>query len=81
MCWFSPSILVDVGVPGAPPIEHLFRRNWWLVTTPTPLRFWPRIAAGTSATASVVSVPLPWSVVVVVMVIVYIACCYHVCCI
>jgi hypothetical protein len=34
-----------------------------------------------SATTSVISVPLPWSVVVVVVVIFHVACCYHVCCI
>jgi hypothetical protein len=54
MCWFSPSILVDVGVPGAPSVEHFFHQNWWLITMLTPLRFWPRITAGTFATASIV---------------------------
>jgi hypothetical protein len=81
MCWFSPSIVVDVGVPGAPLIEHFFHRKWWLVTTLMPLRFWPQIAASASTTASVVSVPLPWSIVIVVVVVVHIACYYHVCCI
>jgi hypothetical protein len=79
MCWFSPSVLVDVGVPGAPSVEHFFCRKWWLVTTPKPLCFWPRIAASASTTASVVSVPLPWSIVIVVVVVVHVACCYHVC--
>jgi hypothetical protein len=41
MCWFLPSILVDIGVPGAPSVAHFFRQKWWLVTTSTPLRFWP----------------------------------------
>jgi hypothetical protein len=39
MCWFLPSILVDVGVPGAPSVEQFFRQNRWLVTMPVPLRF------------------------------------------
>jgi hypothetical protein len=38
--------------------------------TPTPLRFWPRVAA--------VVVPLPWSVMVVIAVVVYIAYGYYV---
>jgi hypothetical protein len=33
MCWFSPSILVDVDVLGAPSVEQFFCRGWWLVTT------------------------------------------------
>jgi hypothetical protein len=81
MCQFSPSILVEVGVPGTPPVQQFFCRGWWLVTMPTPLRLWPRIAAGTSAATSVVCVPLPRSIVVVVMVVIYVACCYHVCCV
>jgi hypothetical protein len=75
---FSPPILVDVGVPGTPSIEHLFRRKWWCITTPTPFRSWPRVAAGASTAAFVVVVLLPWSVMVVAAVIVYVACCYHI---
>jgi hypothetical protein len=45
---------------------------------PTPFRPWPRVAAGASTATSVVVVPLPGSVMVVVSVIVYIACCYHI---
>jgi hypothetical protein len=75
---FLPSILVDVGVPGTPSVEHFFCRKWRLITTPMPLCFWPRIAVGASTTASVVIVPLPWSIVVVIMVIVYVAYCYHI---
>jgi hypothetical protein len=41
MCRFSPSILVEIGVPGTPPVEQFFHRGWWLVTTPMPLHFWP----------------------------------------
>jgi hypothetical protein len=41
MFWLSPSILVDVGVPGAPAVEHFFCHKWWLVTTPTLLCFRP----------------------------------------
>jgi hypothetical protein len=54
MCWFSPSVLVDVGVPGTPSVEQFFRRGWWLVATLMPLCFWPQIVAGTSAAASMV---------------------------
>jgi hypothetical protein len=75
---FSPPILVDVGVPGTPSVEHLLRQKWWCITTPTPFRSWPRVTAGTSTTASVVVVPLPWSIMVVVAVVVYIACFYHI---
>jgi hypothetical protein len=75
---FSSSVLVNVGVPGTPSAEHFFRRKRQLIMTLTPLRFWPRIAAGASTT-SIVIVPLPWSVVVVVAVLVYVACCYHIC--
>jgi hypothetical protein len=75
---FSPPILVDVGVPGTPSIEHLFHRKWWCITTPTPFRSWPRVAADAYTAASIVVVPLPWSVMVVVAVIVYVACCYHI---
>jgi hypothetical protein len=78
---FSSSVLVDVGVPGASPVEHFFRRKRRLITTPVPLRLWPRIAASASTTASIVIVPLPWSVVVVVAVVVYVAYCYHIYCI
>jgi hypothetical protein len=75
---FSPPVLVDVGVPGTPSIEHLFRRKWWCITTPTPFRSWPRVAAGASTAASVVVVLLPWSIMVVAAVIVYVACYYHI---
>jgi hypothetical protein len=78
MCGFLPSVLVDVGVPRTPSVEHFFCRKRRLIMTPTPLRFWPRIAAGASTTASVVIVPLPWSIVVVVAVVVYVACFYHI---
>jgi hypothetical protein len=27
MSWFSPPVLVNVGVPGTPSVEHLFRRK------------------------------------------------------
>jgi hypothetical protein len=67
MCGFLPSVLVDVGVPGAPPVEHFFRQKQWLIMTPAPLRFWPRIVASASTTTSVVVVLLPWSIVVVVV--------------
>jgi hypothetical protein len=46
---------------------------------PMPFRFWPQVAAGASTAASVIVVPLPWSVMVVVAVVVYVACCYHIC--
>jgi hypothetical protein len=75
---FSPPVLVDVGVPGTPSIEHLFHQKWWCITTPTPFRSWPRVVADASTAASVVVVPLPWSIMVVVAVIVYVACCYHI---
>jgi hypothetical protein len=75
----SPPILVDVGVPGTSSFEHLFRRKWWCITTLTPFRFWPRVVAGAYTAASVVVVPLPWSVMVVIAVIVYVACYYHIC--
>jgi hypothetical protein len=75
---FSPPVLVDVGVPGTPSVEHFFRRKWRCITTPMPFCFWPRVAAGASTTASVVVVPLPWSIMVVIAVVVYVACCYHI---
>jgi hypothetical protein len=78
MCGFLPPVLVDVGVPGTPSVEHLFRRKWRCITTPTPFRPWPQVAAGASTAASVVVVPLPWSIMVAVSVIVYVACCYHI---
>jgi hypothetical protein len=34
MCRFSPSILVDVGVLGTPPVQHFFRRKRWLIASP-----------------------------------------------
>jgi hypothetical protein len=75
---FLPPILVDVGVPGTPSVEHLFRQKWRCITMPTPFRSWPRVAADVSTAASVGVVPLPWSIMVVVAVIVYVACCYHI---
>jgi hypothetical protein len=81
MCGFSPPILVDVGVPGTSPVEHFFHRKRWLIATLAPLRFWPRIAASASTTASVVIIPLPWSIMVVIAVVVYVACCYDICCV
>jgi hypothetical protein len=74
----SHSILVDVGVPCASPIEHLFRRRQWLITASAPLCFWPRIAASASATVAVVVVPTSWSIAVTVAVLIHVACCYHI---
>jgi hypothetical protein len=59
MCGFSPSVFIDISVPGAPPVEYFFRRKRWLITTPAPLHFWPQIVASASTIASVVIVPLP----------------------
>jgi hypothetical protein len=48
---FSPPVLVDVSVPGTSSIEHLLRRKWRCITTPTPFRSWPQVAAGASCNA------------------------------
>jgi hypothetical protein len=74
----SHSILVEVDVPCASSIEHLFCRWWWLITASAPLSFWPRIAASASATDAAVVVPMSWSVVVIIAVLVHVACCYHI---
>jgi hypothetical protein len=76
---FPPPVLVDVGVPGTPSVEHLLRRKWRCIATSMPFRSWPRVAAG--ASAAVVIVPLSWSIMVVVAVVVCVACCYHVRCV
>jgi hypothetical protein len=36
---FSPPVLVNVGVPGTPSVEHFFCRKWRCITTLTPFRF------------------------------------------
>jgi hypothetical protein len=74
----SHCIFVNVGVPCASPIEHLFRRRRWLITASTPFCFWPRIAASASATTAVVGFPTSWSVAVIVAVLIHVACCYHI---
>jgi hypothetical protein len=75
----SHSILVEVGVPCASSIEHLFYRRWWLIMMSVPLYFWPQIAASTSATAAAVVVPSSWFVTVIVTVLIHVACRYHIC--
>jgi hypothetical protein len=76
MSRFSKSILVDIGVPWTPSIEHLFRRRRWLITASAPLCLRPRITAGASATASIVAIPPSWSVAIDIVV--DVAYCYHV---
>jgi hypothetical protein len=78
---FLPPVLVDVGVPGTPSVEHLLHRKWQRITTPMPLCSWPRVTDSASTTASIVVVPLPWSIMVFVAVVVHVACCYHIRCV
>jgi hypothetical protein len=54
VCGLSPAILVDVGVPVAPPIEDFVYRRWRLVTALMLLYLLPRILPDTLAAASIV---------------------------
>jgi hypothetical protein len=72
------SIFVEVRVPCAPSIKHLFCSQLWLIASLAPLSSWLQITASAPATTAIVVVPSSWTITIVIAVLVYIACCYHV---
>jgi hypothetical protein len=78
MSWLLLAIFVEVSVLVASSVEEFIHRGRGLVTAFTPLCFRHVVMVGTSIATPIVCVALTRAIVVVLVLVVSVACCYHV---